>query len=293
MKNIRITVPASSGNLGPGFDSIGMALKLYLRLEVTDSDDWTYSSSNTEAGREHFVFQIAEQTARRHGRELPPCHVKENNEIPLARGLGSSSSAILAGIELANQLCGLELSLQDKLRYGTEIEGHPDNIAPSLFGGIVVSHVEVGDIDWIQIPDTNLDAVVFIPDVELKTEAARKVLPDSYTRQQAVAASSVSSMLLAALQQGNYQLAGKMMERDLFHEPYRASIIPNYEQIRREASVNGALGTVISGAGPTMLSLALAGKGQALADRMKAVLPKYRVRLLEIDRQGIQVESIS
>src|SRR5699024_8032884 len=138
----RVTVPASSGNVGPGFDSMGLALNLYLTLEVTQQEEWEFISPSTPEGQhveEHFIYKMIMQTADRYGKSVPPCRVTETSSIPLARGLGSSASAIVASIEIANQLCDLQLSPKEKLIIATEIEGHPDNVAPALFGGLVIS----------------------------------------------------------------------------------------------------------------------------------------------------------
>ncbi|WP_249871461.1 homoserine kinase [Oceanobacillus saliphilus] len=293
MKSVKISVPASSANIGPGFDSMGLAVNLYLTLEVTESDEWEFNPQSSDSNcnyKDHFIYQIAKQTAERHHKQLPKCKVIETSDIPLARGLGSSASAILAGIELANQACGLALTSEQKLRYGTEIEGHPDNIAPALYGGLIISTVTEDEIDWIQLPSLDIDLVLYIPEVELKTEEAREVLPDSYSRNDAAIASGISNMVVAALLSGNYDLAGKMMERDQFHEPYRAALIPNYNKIRSEAKNNGAYGTVISGAGPTMLSLVPKGDGQSIAEKMKNQLSGYRVEVLDIDVRGLYAE---
>ncbi|WP_010651903.1 homoserine kinase [Oceanobacillus massiliensis] len=294
MKPFRISVPASSGNVGPGFDSMGLAESLYLSLEVKESDQWEFSSPSFPGTsyEDHFIYQIAKQTAERHNRQLPSCSIAETSDIPLARGLGSSASAILAGIELANQLCGLSLSSAAKLRYGAEIEGHPDNIAPALFGGLVISTVTKEEIDWIRIPVLDVDLVLYIPEVELKTEKARQVLPEDYPRSHASTASGISNIVIAALLTGDFNLAGRMMERDLFHEPYRSPLIPNYEEIRREAKKLGAYGTVISGAGPAMLSFVPKGAGQAVAVQMQNLLGDYQVKSLDIDVDGLTVEAL-
>ncbi|MBP2079947.1 homoserine kinase [Oceanobacillus polygoni] len=293
MRPFRISVPASSANIGPGFDSMGLAVNLYLTLEVTQSEKWEFNSPSLTSNdnvEEHFIYQIAKKIAERHHSTLPTCKITETSDIPLARGLGSSASAILAGIELANQACELHLSAEDKLQYGTEIEGHPDNIAPALFGGLIISTLTDNEINWLQAPALDVDLVIYIPDVELKTEAARQVLPDSYSRDHAATASGISNLVVAALLSSDYKLAGKMMEQDMFHESYRSELIPNYDLIRKEAKSHGAYGTVISGAGPTMISFAPKGGGQTVAEPLQALLPNYRVGVLEIDMQGLTVE---
>lgn len=290
MNPFRIIVPASSANVGPGFDSMGLALELYLTLDVEASDQWELIFNDSPLNYEdNLIYKVAKETANRFGKELPSLKVVETSEIPLARGLGSSSSAILAGIEIANQSCDLGLTNEQKLQYGTEFEGHPDNIAPALFGGLVISTVVDHEIHHITLTELELDVIVYIPSVELKTEEARSVLPETYSRDLAAHASGVSNIAVASLLSANYELAGKMMEHDLFHEPYRKGLIPNYDMIRNEAKNLGVFGTMISGAGPTMLSIVQKGKGQEIANMMQDKLLDYQVKALGIDVQGMKV----
>ncbi|MEK3890141.1 homoserine kinase [Bacillus sp. FSL K6-3431] len=297
MTRFTITVPASTANIGPGFDSAGMALNRYLTLHVKANDEWVFEHQSVHlpdvpVAKEHFIYQIADKVANQFGAVLPPgAYVLMESDIPLARGLGSSSSAIIAGIELADQLCNLSLSLTEKLQCASAIEGHPDNVAPSLLGGLVIAAQSTdGDLDYLHKKDDNLDIIAYIPHFELKTEAARKVLPNQYSRGEATNASAIANVMFAALVSGNYELAGKMMEKDLFHEPHRASLLPDYEKIRLEAKNAGAFGTVISGAGPTMMSLAPKGSGSKLALRLKEHLPDFSVEVLEMDLHGSRVE---
>ena len=131
--------------------------------------------------------------------------------------------------------------------------------------------------------------MAYIPNFELKTSAARKVLPDQYSRNEAATASAIGNVMLAAFISGDYELAGRMMEQDLFHEPHRASLIPHYEDIRQRAKSLGAYGTVISGAGPTMISLAPKGKGNYIAKQLQKDMPDYLVDVLSIDSHGLRV----
>lgn len=292
-----ITVPASTANIGPGFDSVGMALNRYLTLHVRKNDDWVFEHHSIHlpdvpVAKEHFIYQIAEKVANQFGVVLPSAFVKMESEIPLARGLGSSSSAIIAGIELADQLCDLTLSLADKLQIASNFEGHPDNVAPSLLGGLVIAAQSTdGDLDYLHKNDNNFDIIAYIPHFELKTEAARQVLPNQYSRSEAASASAIANVMFAALISGDYQLAGKMMEKDLFHEPHRASLLPDYQKIRQEARNVGAFGTVISGAGPTMMSLAPKGDGAMIARHLQQYLPDYSVEVLEMDLHGSHVKT--
>jgi len=295
MSMFSITVPASTANLGPGFDSAGLALNLYLTLRVEKSEQWEFVHQSVHLppapkASEHLIYETAERTASKYHSTLPPCKVIVESDIPLARGLGSSASAIIAGIELADQLCELSLSMEEKLRIATDIEGHPDNVAASLYGGLVItSQLANGEIEVFQKTEADLDFIVYIPVVELKTEDARKVLPDQFARNEAAKASAVGNVMIAALVSGNYQLAGKLMEEDLFHEPYRSSLIPNYDNIRQEAKLAGAYGTVISGAGPTMISFAPTGNGEAVASQLQKLLPSYEVIVLKMDQAGSRV----
>src|SRR5690625_2886236 len=180
-----ISVPASSANIGPGFDSAGIAVSRYLTLQIKKADKWQFVHTtdlipSVQRYEDHYIYKVAKQVADWHSCSLPPVHVTMESEIPLARGLGSSASAIVAGIELANQLCKLELTEREKLDYAVKIEGHPDNVAACLLGGFVVT-VKMGEeATYKKLPAIDTDLVVYIPNFELKTEDARKVLPNQF-----------------------------------------------------------------------------------------------------------------
>ena len=287
-----IRVPASSANIGPGFDSMGLAVDLYLTLEVTEQATWEFISPS--AGdvpfEENFIYMIANQTAERQGKTLRPALVEETTSIPLARGLGSSAAAIVAGIELANQLGDLNLSQEEKLAYATEIEGHPDNVAPALLGGLIISTYQDEEIDWLKIDQLGLELIALIPEVELKTKASRDVLPEHFSIADAALGSGIGNVTVAALISGDYELAGKMMEKDIFHEPYRKPLIPNYDLIQQTAKEHGAFGTVISGAGPTMMSFVPQDSSEKIITAFKKVLPDYRLERLRMNTNGLKVE---
>lgn len=290
-----ISVPASSANIGPGFDSAGIAVSRYLTLQVRPSETWEFTHitpaiPTVRNYKDHYIYKVAKQVADWKKSNLPPAHVTMNSEIPLARGLGSSASAIVAGIELANQLCELHLTKEQKLDYAVKIEGHPDNVVPCLLGGFVVTVKMKKESYYKKLPTINTDLVVYIPNFELKTEEARKVLPESFSMDDAVTASAISNLMITALLTEDYTLAGKMMESDLFHEKYRAKLIQNYYEIRSNAKQLGAYGTVISGAGPTMISFVPQGKGKEIAQEMEHLLSDYEVTALQLDENGLQVK---
>lgn len=290
-----ISVPASSANIGPGFDSAGVAVSRYLTLNVTKAESWEFTHTNSiippvRHYEDHYIYQVAKQIAEWHNENLTPCHVTMTSEIPLARGLGSSASAIVAGIELANQLCRLDLTEEEKLNYAVKIEGHPDNVAAALLGGFIVTVKMGNDTSYKKLPTIKTDLVVYIPNFELKTEDARKVLPKEFLMKDAATASGVSNLMISAFLTGDYELAGKMMESDLFHESYRAKLIPNYYEIRSEARTLGSFGTVISGAGPTMISFVPEGQGISIAKKMNSILSDYEVVALKLEENGLQVK---
>ena len=216
------------------------------------------------------------------------------SELPFARGVGSSAAAIVAGIEIANILCGLQLSIQDKLNLASQFEGHPDNATASVLGGLTISSMdEEGNVDTIHIHDLDASFVLFIPNVKLKTSEARNVLPQTLERPYAVRASARANMLVAALVLKDYERIGKYMESDLFHEPFRADLIPYYHEIRREAKKAGAFGTALSGAGPTMISIIPNSIGPQFVAKMEELFPAHKIILTKPDQRGVHVEEIS
>ncbi|OLS38389.1 homoserine kinase [Bacillus sp. MRMR6] len=290
-----IRIPASSANLGPGFDSMGVALDLYLDLEVETSEHWECYSRTIELQEfptddRNFICQIAIQTAKKYGKELAPCRIVVDSDIPLARGLGSSAAAIVAGIELANYVGDLELTQKEKLLLATEIEGHPDNVGASLYGGLVIGSYQNNEVDILSMADIPMEMVAVIPQEILLTKESRGVLPTDFSYPEAVQASSTANLLVAALLCQNWELAGKMMDRDRFHQPYRKPLIPFYQEIDDVAKDSGAFGIALSGAGPTVLCFCELGKGKELANVLEGAFPDMKVKLVNIDSTGSSVK---
>ncbi|MDM5230657.1 homoserine kinase [Lysinibacillus pakistanensis] len=292
----QISVPGSTANLGPGFDSIGLGLSLYLKLTVSVQEYWEIIHLDDNGPKEfeleeHLLYVIAKKIADQFGKQLPACRVEMASELPLARGLGSSAAVIVAGIELANQVCELGLSVQDKLNLSSQIEGHPDNATASVLGGLTISSMnENGIVDTFHVNDIDAAFVVFVPDVELKTSESRSVLPEQFERTYAVHASANANMLAAALMARDFKRAGRYMEADLFHEPFRAKLIPNYTEIHKEAKANGAFGTALSGAGPTLISIVPTTIADDFVKAMKNKFPDHQIILTKADEHGIQVK---
>jgi homoserine kinase len=291
-KKWQIKVPGSTANLGPGFDSIGLGLSLYLTLDITLQDHWEFIHIGENVPIDttvetHLIYKIAQQIAANYNTPLRPCKVEMRSELPLARGLGSSAAAIVAAIELANILGDLHLSTQDKLNLSSQIEGHPDNASASVLGGLTISSMDdSGHVDTLHITDVKAAFVVFIPNVELKTSESRGVLPAQFERGYAVRASASANMLAASLIAKDYVRIGRYMESDLFHEPFRAKLIPNYDEIHEAAKKAGAYGTALSGAGPTLISIVPTDIVEQFVVEMKAHFPAHRIVLTHADATG-------
>ncbi|MBP2240448.1 homoserine kinase [Cytobacillus eiseniae] len=293
-----IKVPGSSANLGPGFDSIGLAVNLYLTVEAEKAEKWEVVPLSSELemfpkDERNFLIQIALHTARNYQRELPPCRIRVKTDIPLARGLGSSAAAIIAGIELADSFCQLHLTREEKLELATKFEGHPDNVGASLFGGLVIGCQLDGEVRMEAFHDLTFDLVAVVPNEELLTKDSRGVLPDSLVYSEAVQAGAVGNVLIAALLKGNYELAGKMMKADRYHHPYRKAMVPHLTDIEELAPKLGAFGVALSGAGPTVLCLAEKGMGRMVAEGLARQLPNMACKCLTIDQNGSVVYSVS
>ena len=266
MKRVKVRVPATTSNLGPGFDCLGMALSLYneLTLEMhEDSGDPVVEIEGEGAAalprsRENIMVRAAKAVlaGRRHGRLVFKCV----NRIPIARGLGSSASAVVAGLLAGNQLLGDAALATDQLvEYATTLEGHPDNAAPALLGGLVTCVRRHRNLITYRLnPHPDLRAVVCIPTFELPTATARSVLPHTYLRDDAVDNVARALILSSALEQGHWDRLAVAME-DRFHQPYRCSLIKGMSSVIRAAQEAGSCGAALSGAGSTMLALGPAG----------------------------------
>lgn len=248
-----IKVPASTANLGPGFDSIGMAVSLYLEVEVLSVSD-RFQVDHVIPKIPHDETNLIVKTALTVYPGLQPLHLRVKSDIPLAHGLGSSSSAIAAGIELADHFGKLGLSDEEKVQIGARIEGHPDNIAPTILGGLVVGTEVDQHFDAIKTPLPPYTLVAYVPDYNLATKDARKVLPKELDFKTATHGSAIANTLVASLFTQNYKMAGELMESDVFHEPYREKLVPELNQIREVAHQKHAVATYLSGAGSTVMT---------------------------------------
>lgn len=287
---MKIIVPATSANVGPGFDSVGIAVTRYLTIEVLEPADAWFIEHDLGAGIPTDEKNLLLSTALSISTDMQPHRIKMTSEVPLARGLGSSSSVIVAGIELANQLANLQLSDAEKLRIATEIEGHPDNVAPAIFGNMVIASYIGEDVQYVTADFPSCDLVAFVPSYQLKTSDSRNVLPKEWSYKEAVAASSVANVAIAALLKGDLETAGRSIELDHFHERYRQSLVKEFPQVKEVAHQHDAYATYLSGAGPTIMNLLAPEHTAAFVAALAALGLDGQIFQLKIDTFGVCVE---
>ena len=288
---MKIIVPATSANVGPGFDSVGIAVTRYLTIEVLESADAWFIEHDLGTGIPTDEKNLLLSTALSISTDMQPHRIKMTSQVPLARGLGSSSSVIVAGIELANQLANLQLSDAEKLRIATEIEGHPDNVAPAIFGNMVIASYIGEDVQYVTADFPSCDLVAFVPSYQLKTSDSRNVLPKEWSYKEAVAASSVANVAIAALLKGDLLTAGRSIESDHFHERYRQSLVKEFPQVKEVAHAHGAYATYLSGAGPTIMNLLAPEHTAAFVAALEKLGLDGQIFQLKIDTFGVRVEN--
>lgn len=297
---IHLRAPGSASNLGPGFDCLGLALTIYNRITVREVSGSGVNITITGEGAgdlpeddQNLFYSSAVAAAEMAGGSLPGLSVEMDNQIPLVRGLGSSSTAIVAGISAANLLLGEPLDTSDLLNLATRLEGHPDNVSPCLLGGFTISALKDGSVEHIRaLPSPELRAIVVVPHFEIRTEAARKALPDSVPHRDAVFNVGHASLLTAALIKADFQILRAAM-KDRLHQPYRAHLVPGIEQVLDAAESSGALGACLSGAGPTLLAFTV-DDGVNIKRAMLAAWKNVHIDangyILQVDRDGVTAE---
>ncbi len=300
-KGVRIRVPASTSNLGSAFDAVGLALQLYLTLEMRTLDR---GPSRMELSGEdahliptdesNLVWRTMKEIAVEAGTALPYFSLKVDNRIPVTKGLGSSAAACLAAAAAVNCFCGLEWPHEKILEMAVRREGHPDNAAPSLWGGLVAS-IWGERMLWTKSDfpqDWTIIAVT--PDYELETKLGRSVLPDRVSRQHAVFNVQRAAFLMAQLVRGRREGLREAMA-DRLHQSYRVKLIPGLKEVLAMEDCEGLLGVALSGAGPTVIALADSHEaeiGARISDIFRARGVSARTRLLKADNAGLVVEPL-
>ena len=285
---ITVRVPATSANLGSGFDCFGLALSLYATVSFEKNDQLRIDGCPLEFQNEsNLVYVAYTHTLKTLGFPAEPVRITISSSIPIARGLGSSAALLVAGVLGANAMHGSPLDLQRCLAICNELEGHPDNVSPALFGGCVASVLH--ENQPIAIPfnvHPSLCVLALIPDFELSTSLSRSVLPQTVSFKDAVFNGSRSAILGKAMETGNPEWLA-IATQDRLHQPYRKNLIPDYDFIQSIVMKAGASAFFISGAGPTLLCFY---SDQSFVDRVKETLintqAHWTCQTLDIDKLG-------
>ena len=290
-----VVVPASTANLGPGFDSVGLALGLFMKVDVSSSKMWnvTYIDEGFEGiadGDDNLIVKTIKGVAEQHNCEAPTLQLVVQSDIPLGKGLGSSAAAIAAGIEIANHLLDLDLSANDKVRIGSQLEGHADNVSAALLGGATITYFDGEEIDVVHIREPKMAAVILVPPEALLTEASRGLLPDTLTHAEASRSSAAGSLMTAAIAMDDWETVGRMMERDGFHEPYRKHLLPEFVAIRKTCKELGAVGMTISGAGPSLFVAVEQGAEIKIAEKLQIEFPYYQCIAVRPSTTGSEIK---
>lgn len=299
-RRARVSVPCSTSNLGPAFDCLGLALDLRneLTLELHEGSGEPLveiegeGASTLSRGPDNLMVRAASAVLA--GRPGIKTVFKAQNRIPVGRGLGSSAAAVVAGLIAANELIDKPLGPEQLLEYAATIEGHPDNAAPALLGGLVACARQDNKARAFPLKlHADLRAVVCVPDFELSTSQARSVLPAAVLREQAVANIGRSLLLASALEGGLWDRLPEAME-DQLHQPYRAPLVKGLNDVLRAARRAGPCGAALSGAGPSVIALCPASAdrqaiGSAMAEAFAAQGVDCRLLMLEPEREGAKV----
>ncbi|MCZ6677011.1 MAG: homoserine kinase [Candidatus Poribacteria bacterium] len=291
-------IPASTTNLGPGFDVLGLALQLYSTVELQEIDSGIelaihgIDSDKISSDTDNIAYQAAGLVFDRCGYKPKGLRLVLTNGIPAIRGLGGSGTAILGGLLTANAICGEPFSTAALLDFATELDGHPDNVAASLLGGFVVSVMQDNHVHPIKLDcGSDLRVVVAIPDFPLSTKQARGVLPKTVQLADAIYNVSRSSLLVAAIATGNLEALSLAMH-DRLHQPYRIPLIPGFDEVTEAAMQAGALSVALSGAGPSIAAYCTTST-QEVAAQMSRAFARHQiscdVKVLSIDSTGATV----
>jgi len=295
---LKIKVPATTANIGPGFDCLGMALNIHLSIDVyknTDEISFIWNDSIEEVSLEkNMIFNTIKKILKLKNSESNFKVIVKKNEIPISRGLGSSASAIVAGVYAANYILDNILTENEMLDIACEIEGHPDNVVPAIKGGFQISKKLNGKYitSCVNVPE-NLKFVVCSPDFTVSTEKARAILPDKYEKYDVFENLSNLALLVNSFNNNDYENI-KYALSDKIHQPFRINLINNGKEILNHSNEIGSLGEFISGSGPTLISLIK--DDNEFINKMKSFLSKYNdnwiCNVTTVNREGVEIEVI-
>jgi len=289
-----VSVPATSANLGPGFDTLGLALDFRNRIEIRQS---RFFSLNVKGEGAHFLrkrdgnifLRIFNDTYRKLGGKNEQFRYMFYNNIPISRGLGSSSAVIVSAIAAAYEMAHVNVTKEEIVNRALRYEHHPDNIAPAAHGGFVASLVHKNQVKSIkhEMPKY-LRAVMVIPDKPISTKASRTTLPQRINMDTGIFNISSASLLTAALLKGEYDLL-RVASRDRLHQEIRMNNLPELFTVQKMALDNGALMSTLSGSGSSFFNLCFQGDAKILKERLARKFPKYRIEIMKLDNEGVSI----
>ncbi|WFD09388.1 homoserine kinase [Tepidibacter hydrothermalis] len=291
---INVRIPATTANVGPGFDCLGIALNIYNNFFVEEIEDGLIieGCDDEYCNEDNLIYKSMKKCFEKIGYKHKGIRIKIENDIPISRGLGSSASCVLAGVIGANKIAGNKLNKNEILKISSEIEGHPDNVAPALLGGMVTSIKEGDDIycSKINIPK-GLKFCALIPDFKLSTEKSRAVLPNEIPYKDGVFNVGRVSLMVSALINGQFDLI-KLACKDNLHQKYRGSLIKDYDDIINKCKDLDSVGVFLSGAGPTIMAM-IKEDDINFYDRIKEYTSNlentWTIRELNIDNKGVEI----
>jgi len=304
ISSVTVSVPATSANLGPGFDVLGLALAHYEEVTVSFGKKGPpvtvrvsgVGTDGIPCNEKNLAFRAVVNVFKHVRRRLPPVTVSLTVRLPVAGGLGSSSAAIVGGLVAANHALGNPLTTEDLVDMSTAMEGHPDNVTPALVGGLCMARVQGGHVTWFSWKNPGLfkglTSVACVPALRLETEKARQILPTHVPRADAVFNTANTALFLGALRERNFKVMGQAMD-DRLHQPYRAACVPGLMAVIQSARQAGAYGAALSGAGPTVLALVSPEKAKTVGGAMERSFAKVGLnsisKILRVDTRGARV----
>ena len=298
---IHIQIPATSANMGPGFDSIGVALQLYNHIWVEEIAQGVEIEVKREQAipvprnEENLIYQTMKYLYDQKGLTMPGVRIIQEDYIPMVRGLGSSAACIVGGLMAANELAGRPCTKEELAQMAAKLEGHPDNSNPAIFGSMVVGAQDENRMNHVRLELPNdLIFATMVPDFPVSTADARRVLPDMYSRADVVFNGSRAALLVASMMTGKYENFDMAME-DKVHQPYRSVLIPGMDEIFAHAKEYGAVACYLSGAGSTLMAMVTRERAETFERKMSEYLAtlthNWELKLLEADMQGVKIET--
>lgn len=297
-----IKVPATSANLGPGFDTMGLALDLFLevRLEITASKHIELFFNGEDKDliekrpENNLLIRAMNRVFQESGQEMPGLRLAVENSIPLGKGLGSSAAAIVAGVHAANFLLEQRFPREELIKWAVEMEGHADNVVPAVAGGLTTVMLYDGQVYFqkLDFPD-EIELIVAIPDFNLPTEKSRSILPEQIDLQKTVANLQRACFFLASIFNSDLRSINMAMD-DMIYQPLRKQFIPGFEQVLHDAGDSGALGVALSGAGPSILAFTIKNKeqvGEAMQKAFQRSGIDSRIIYLRANKTGVEISS--